>query len=279
MSPLLFLAIAIVVPLLGMIVLGVGARIKHQKVTDDETGSFRRRLESIAPPSPDDTPSGTPGLVRAMRRRKGGNFRRQAPGAVAAASAHQEPAAQSAPLIPGQSPPTPASIRLVERDYTVPLLPPLSADLEELPLPPRSGDLEESSPPPSERRSRRAMPRPPVTARGRDRVPPRRPVTARGRDRVPPRPPEAARGLDRVPPRPPEAARGLDRVMPRPPEAARGLDRVPPRPPEAARGLDRVMPRPPEAARGLDRVPPRRPVTARGRDRVISADQRRRPGS
>lgn len=62
MSPLLFLAIAIVVPLLGMVVLGVGARIKHQKVTDDETGLFRRKLESIAPPDSQEPPSGTPGL-------------------------------------------------------------------------------------------------------------------------------------------------------------------------------------------------------------------------
>lgn len=152
MSPLLFLAIAIVVPLLGMIVLGVGARIKHQKVTDDETGPFRRRLESIAPPNSNDTSPGTPGLVRTMRRRGGGNSRRQAPGQAAARSGlrsrAQRPAARA-----------PASIRLVERDYTVPLLPPLSADIDEVPQPPE---------PPQ--RSRQAIPRPPEAERRHDRV-------------------------------------------------------------------------------------------------------------
>ncbi|WP_419855135.1 hypothetical protein [Candidatus Poriferisodalis sp.] len=157
MSPLLFLAIAIVVPLLGMIVLGVGARIKHQKATDDETEPFRRKLESIAPPDTDDLPSGTPGLVRAMRRRRGGNSRRPAAGNAAPESGDAE-AAQPGPRQAVQKQPAPASIRLVERDYSVPLLPPLSADLEELPLPE------------GERSSRRAIPRPPEAERRHDRV-------------------------------------------------------------------------------------------------------------
>lgn len=144
MSPLLFLAIALVVPLLGMIVLGVGARIRNQKITDDETGPFRRRLESIAPPDAhEEEPSGTPGLVRAMRRRRRPERR-----------ATQEPSSPS----PAQEP-SPASIRLVERDYSVPLLPPMSADLDELPEPPDA---------PS--RSRRAIPRPPEASRRHDRV-------------------------------------------------------------------------------------------------------------
>ena len=71
MSPLLFLAIAIVVPLLGMAVLGVGARLKSQRVTDDETEPFRRRLASIAPRSSGRRSSGTPGLVQMMRRLTG----------------------------------------------------------------------------------------------------------------------------------------------------------------------------------------------------------------
>ncbi|MYA26054.1 MAG: ABC transporter ATP-binding protein [Acidimicrobiales bacterium] len=151
MSPLLFLAIAIVVPLLGMIVLGIGARIKHQKATDDETGLFRRKLESIAPPVADDPSPGTPGLVRAMRRRRGAQTAKQAPG---------QAAAQSAPRNPARKPPAPApaSVRLVERDYTMPQLPPLSTDLEELP------------PPAGDRRSRRAVPRPPEADRRHDRV-------------------------------------------------------------------------------------------------------------
>lgn len=190
MSPLLFLAIAIVVPLLGMVVLGIGARIKHQKATDDETGLFRRKLESIAPPDSQDMPSGTPGLVRAMRRRRGSSSREQAPGTADAVSDDAEHAGHTAAaiepavaattdaeidgrrgrrrirraaqrpgaLIPVQKPSAPASIRLVERDYSVPLLPPLSADLEELPLQP------------GERRSRRAVPRPLEAERRHDRV-------------------------------------------------------------------------------------------------------------
>ncbi len=158
MSPLLFLAIAIVVPLLGMIVLGVGARIKRGKVTDDETEPFRRKLESIAPPDSQDMPSGTPGLVRAMRRRRGGRAAKQSSGQAAAASDGATAAGQPASSTGAQQQPAPASIRLVERDYSVPLLPPLSADLEELPL--QAG----------ERRSRRAVPRPPEAERRHDRV-------------------------------------------------------------------------------------------------------------
>ena len=145
MSPLLFLAIALVVPLLGMIVLGVGARIRNQKVTDDETEPFRRRLESIAPPDAHEAePSGTPGLVRAMRRRR---------------RPDRQAAPEPSPEAPSHQPPAPASIKLVERDYSVPLLPPMSADLDEMPLP------DETSP-----RSRRAIPRPPEAARRHDRV-------------------------------------------------------------------------------------------------------------
>ncbi len=51
MSPLLFLAVAVVVPLVGMVVSGVSARIRRQKLTDDDTEQFRRRLKSLAPPA------------------------------------------------------------------------------------------------------------------------------------------------------------------------------------------------------------------------------------
>ncbi|WP_419933366.1 hypothetical protein [Candidatus Poriferisodalis sp.] len=143
MSPLLFLAIALVVPLMGMIVLGVGARIRNQKITDDETGPFRRRLESIAPLDANDAePSGTPGLVRAMRRRR---------------RVDQPATRKPSPSTTLQERPTQASIRLVERDYSVPLLPPMSADLDD-------------PPPESRPRSRRAIPRPPAAARRHDRV-------------------------------------------------------------------------------------------------------------
>ncbi len=158
MSPLLFLAIAIVVPLLGMVVLGVGARIKHQKVTDDETGLFRRKLESIAPPDSQEPPSGTPGLDSEASSGADPNVDA---GAAAGADASADASVQDpSPSAPARKPPAraPASVRLVERDYSVPLLPPLSADLEELPL--QAG----------ERRSRRAMPRPPEAERRHDRV-------------------------------------------------------------------------------------------------------------
>ena len=168
MSPLLFLAIAIVVPLLGMVVLGVGARIKHQKATDDETGLFRRKLESIAPPDSQEPPSGTPGLDSEASSGADPNVDAGAATGAAAAGAAAGAAAAGAdasvqeppPSAPARKPPTraPASVRLVERDYSVPLLPPLSADLEELPL--QAG----------ERRSRRAMPRPPEAERRHDRV-------------------------------------------------------------------------------------------------------------
>ncbi len=49
MNPLLFLAIAVVVPLLGMLVLGAGARLQRGRETDDETELFRRKLQAIAP--------------------------------------------------------------------------------------------------------------------------------------------------------------------------------------------------------------------------------------
>ena len=166
MSPLLFLAIAIVVPLLGMIVLGIGARIKHQKATDDETGLFRRKLESIAPPDSQEPPSGTPGLdSEASSGTDASADARAGASADADADARADARAgasvqEPSPSRPARKPPAraPASVRLVERDSSVPLLPPLSADLEELPL--QAGD----------RRSRRAVPRPPEADRRHDRV-------------------------------------------------------------------------------------------------------------
>ena len=166
MSPLLFLAIAIVVPLLGMIVLGIGARIKRGQVTDDETGPFRRRLESIAPPDSPDMSPGTPGLVRRMRRQAGGSFRKRAPGEAAAPSRDAGSSARAGPHSPAQKTPTPASIRLIERDYSVPLLPPTSADLDELSHP----HPQPQPPPAGDQRSRRAVPRPPESERRHDRV-------------------------------------------------------------------------------------------------------------
>ncbi len=148
MSPLLFLAIAIVVPLLGMLVLGVGARIKNQRVTDDETEPFRRRLASLTPRSPSGRLPGTPGLARAMRRLRGSGDTIEAEinaGANAATGVATSAAAGAATgaaagaagdaAVPVDAPaaarghrtkPTTASIRLIERDYSVPQLPPFN---------------------------------------------------------------------------------------------------------------------------------------------------------
>ncbi|MCY4517586.1 MAG: hypothetical protein OXB99_10165 [Acidimicrobiaceae bacterium] len=164
MSPLLFLAIAIVVPLLGMLVLGVGARIKNQKVTDDETEPFRRRLASLTPRSPSGRLPGTPGLARAMRRLRGsgdtieaeidaganaatnaaagaatsaatGVAAGAATGAATSAAAGAATGAAGDAAVPVDAPaaarghrtkPTTASIRLIERDYSVPQLPPFN---------------------------------------------------------------------------------------------------------------------------------------------------------
>ena len=140
MSPLLFLAIAIVVPLLGMLVLGMGARIKNKKVTDDETEPFRRRLASLAPGSPSGRLSGTPGLAWARRRRRGSGDTIEAAvnaGADAATDSATNAATNGATnaAAPVDAPaearghrtkPTTASIRLIERDYSVPQLPPFN---------------------------------------------------------------------------------------------------------------------------------------------------------
>ena len=162
MSPLLFLAIAAAVPLLGMIVLGTSARIKRGQVTDDETEPFRRRLESIAPPdapgrSPGNSADGPPGNQPGFSldtpglapTRRGPQDDRIGEGALVPAGAgaaiapdadgirhrsrrrSRTAAGQPVPLTPSQNAPTTASIRLVERTYTVPLLPPLNSDLDE----------------------------------------------------------------------------------------------------------------------------------------------------
>lgn len=128
MSPLLFLAIAIVVPLLGMLVLGVGARIKHQKVTDDETEPFRRRLASLTPRSPSGRLPGTPGLARALRRLRGSGDTIGAEVDAATNAATDAAALVDAPAEARghRTKPTTASIRLIERDYSVPQLPPFN---------------------------------------------------------------------------------------------------------------------------------------------------------
>ena len=173
MSPLLFLAIAVAVPLLGMLVLGLGARIKRGKVTDDQTGLFRRRMESLAPPerpgAAGESPS-TPGLMGAMRRRRSGRAAAPSQGAVAAGDE----------LAPPSSParqPAPVRVRLVAHAYSGPQLPPVSASLEELPpLPepmprvrPRPA-FDEQRPPTAGPRRRRAHPRPPGLAVPREPV-------------------------------------------------------------------------------------------------------------
>ncbi|WP_419837139.1 hypothetical protein [Candidatus Poriferisodalis sp.] len=140
MSPLLFLAIAIVVPLLGMLVLGVGARVKNKKVTDDETEPFRRRLASLTPRSPSGRLPGTPGLARAMRRLRGSgdtieaeinagaNAATNAAAGAATGAAGDAAAPVDAPAAARghRTKPTTASIRLIERDYSVPQLPPFN---------------------------------------------------------------------------------------------------------------------------------------------------------
>ena len=117
MSPLLFLAIAVVVPLLGMAVLGVGARLARNRVTDDETEPFRRKLDAIAPRGPEDSP-GSPGLKGLFRRGSGHQ-------AVRGDAAPTDPAHSEVPE-PRSRPST--SIRLVERRGS---LPPLSAERDD----------------------------------------------------------------------------------------------------------------------------------------------------
>ncbi len=124
MSPLLFLAIAVVVPLLGMAVLGVGARMKHNRVTDDETEPFRRRLNSIAPRDPQQS-SRMPGLV--------GLFRRAPKPSNRGGATADGPQTGTA----GPRPRTAKSIRLIEREFSLPRLPPLSAERDERPSRPR----------------------------------------------------------------------------------------------------------------------------------------------
>ena len=128
MSPLLFLSIAIVVPMLGMLVLGVGARIKNQKVTDDETEPFRRRLASLTPRSPSGRLPGTPGLARAMRRLRGSGDTIEAEINAGAGAGTGAAAPVDAPAAARghRTKPTTASIRLIERDYSVPQLPPFN---------------------------------------------------------------------------------------------------------------------------------------------------------
>lgn len=118
MSPLLFLAIAVVVPLLGMVVLGVGARMKRNRVTDDETEPFRRKLKSIAPRAPEDS-SGSPGLKRLLRRAPKEPIRDE--------SMPDRPSSD----VGTRRPRTAKSIRLIEREYSLPTLPPLSAELDD----------------------------------------------------------------------------------------------------------------------------------------------------
>ena len=156
MSPLLFLAIAVVVPLLGMLVLGVGARLKQGRETDDETEPFRQKLESIAPREPDD-PAGAPGLMGRLRRR--GTLIHEAtlvegcdtPGDSSASpqpsgSARSPRSAQSSgPVasnvsggsttsdVPVPRPRSSTSIRLIEREYSLPTLPPFSATRDDRP--------------------------------------------------------------------------------------------------------------------------------------------------
>lgn len=129
MSPLLFLAIAVAVPLLGMGVLGLGARIKRGKATDDQTGLFRRRMASLAPSEQPGTPGSStspPGLRAATRRRRRGRATAPGQGAVA-------PGDESALPTPAAQQPAPVRVRLIQHAYSGPQLPPVSADLEELP--------------------------------------------------------------------------------------------------------------------------------------------------
>ncbi len=134
MSPLLFLAIAVVVPLLGMVVLGAIARVQNNRVTDDETEPFRRKLKAIAPRGPEDS-SGSPDLRGLFRR------------APKQSSRNPSMAEWPRSEIPAPRPRTAKSIRLIEREYSLPTLPPFSADVDD-------------------RVPRRARPRPPGHDRG-----------------------------------------------------------------------------------------------------------------
>ena len=151
MSPLLFLAIAVVVPLLGMVVLGVSARLKRSRETDDETEPFRRKLESIAPAESVDSP----GLMGKVRRRRGTAQKERAateptqgptPAQSPESTRSSEPTPrqrrrrkprgrtreQAAPAdVAVSRPPASTSIRLIERPYSLPALPPMSAEQDD----------------------------------------------------------------------------------------------------------------------------------------------------
>ena len=139
MNPLLFLAIALVVPLLGMVVLGMSARMKHRRVTDDQTEPFRRRLKAIAPKELDDSTGPAAGVT--------GTF--DTTGA-AMADSHNPNHAKSKFLfrrgvrlgndanVPDNAvsqPERSTSVRLIERDYSLPTLPPFGAERDDLTLP------------------------------------------------------------------------------------------------------------------------------------------------
>ena len=133
MSPLLFLAIAVVVPLLGMLVLGVSARLQRGRETDDETEPFKRRLEAIAPREAEpEVPRSAPGLMDQPR-----------PNDASEDVPADAGAAQDTPAPDAGPPARPStSVRLVERGYSFPALPPFSAgrDGRRAPRPPtRSG--------------------------------------------------------------------------------------------------------------------------------------------
>ncbi len=109
MSPLLFLAIALVVPILGMLVLGIGARMKLQRVSDDEIEPFRRQLANLAPKSSDDKPAGTPGIWGKIRP---GNSSTPLDGAAGAtATVAGAAAAGAAAVDDADTPPTPQAGR------------------------------------------------------------------------------------------------------------------------------------------------------------------------
>ena len=128
MSPLLFPAIAVAVPLLGMIALGLGARIKRQKVTDDQTEPFRRKLASLAPlgrPEQHADSPRTPGLAGTARRRRSSGAVTPSPGPADAA-----PGYEPAPLIPAQRQPATTSVRLIEHAHPG-QIPPLRTESDE----------------------------------------------------------------------------------------------------------------------------------------------------
>lgn len=317
MSPLLFLAIAILVPLIGMTVLGIGARLKRERITDDETEPFRRQLASLAPPDDEEDPDESPGLWRGIRGRGDAAESQSGDGAHEGVDASAERAADAAGAEPdrdgaesegrtggkrlfvrkrGQRAkresaldaiidmkgPAPTGIRLIERGSFPPPLMPFSVDNDAPPGPTE----------PLDQAPGRADRRDPTRRSGPSRV--ATPSPAQSSRPTPRR--EAARPspIDEAEPSPPP---GLSDALVPPVPPRHGMEPVPPPRPVRPPGSVRLVPtqqsqwEPSDGGLGLTEAlaasraamkPKPSPVQdrpARKRSGTQSRDQRRPPGS